>query len=167
MSEQFEDALANRSDPQIDAAVPSEGPSAGGDGDPLRVMHVESVLYDLTDPSPAIQLLEAESPFRYLVVPIALGDAISLQQAHPGIDGRRPGTHELVTTVLTRLGAEVVSARIVRLEAGVFYGELEIMGPRGRELFDCRTSDAITLALRQRVSAPVLCAESVLTAYYA
>ncbi len=134
---------------------------------PFRVMHFESVLYDLTDPSPMIYLLEAESPFRYLVVPIALPEAIALQHAHSAIEGRRPATNELMTTILTRLQAEVIAARIVRYEGGVFYAELDLMTPRGREVFDCRTSDAITLALRQKVSAPILCSEEVLQKYYA
>jgi bifunctional DNase/RNase len=133
----------------------------------FRVMHVESVLYDLTDPSPLVHLLEAESPFRYLVVPLALSDAAALQHAHSAIEGRRPSTHELMTTILTRLQAEVIAARIVRYEGGVFYAELDLMTPRGREVFDCRTSDALSLALRQSVPAPILCAEDVLQSYYA
>jgi bifunctional DNase/RNase len=134
---------------------------------PFRVMHFESVLYDLTDPSPMIYLLEAESPFRYLVVPIALPEAIALQHAHSAIEGRRPATNELMTTILTRLQAEVIAARIVRYEGGVFYAELDLMTPKGREVFDCRTSDAIILALRQKVNAPILCSEEVLQKYYA
>ena len=134
---------------------------------PFRVMHFESVLYDLTDPSPMIYLLEAESPFRYLVVPIALPEAIALQHAHSSIEGRRPATNELMTTILTRLQAEVIAARIVRYEGGVFYAELDLMTPKGREVFDCRTSDALILALRQKVNAPILCSEEVLQTYYA
>jgi bifunctional DNase/RNase len=133
----------------------------------FKVMHLETVMYDLTDPSPMVHLLEAESPFRYLVIPLGLADAIALQHAHSDIEGRRPTTHELMTTILTRLQAEVIAARIVRYEGGVFYAELDLMTPRGREVFDCRTSDALSLALRQRVSAPILCSEDVLQAYYA
>jgi hypothetical protein len=133
----------------------------------FRVMHLESVLYDLTDASPMIHLLEAESPFRYLVIPVALSDAVALQNAHGAIEGRRPSTHELMTTILTRLQGEVIAARIVRYERGVFYAELDLMTPRGREVFDCRTSDALSMALRQSVPAPILCAEDVLQSYYA
>jgi bifunctional DNase/RNase len=133
---------------------------------PFRVMHFESVLYDLTDPSPMIYLLEAESPFRYLVVPVALADAVTLQAAHSAIEGRRPSTHELMTSILTRLQAEVIAARIVRYEGGVFYSELDLMTPKGREVFDCRTSDALSLALRQKSNAPILCSEEVLQKYY-
>jgi bifunctional DNase/RNase len=133
----------------------------------LRVMRFESVLYDLTDPTPMVHLLEASSPFRYLVIPVALADAIAVQMAHAQIEGRRPATHELMTTILTRLQAEVIAARIVRYEGGVFYAELDLMTPRGREVIDCRTSDALAMALRQAVPAPILCADEVLQRYYA
>jgi bifunctional DNase/RNase len=134
---------------------------------PFRVMHLESVLYDLTDPSPMVHLLEAEAPFRYLVIPVALADAIAIQHAHSAIEGRRPTTHELMNAVLTRLGTEVIAARIVRYENGVFFAELDLMSPKGRQVFDCRTSDALSMALRQNSPAPILCSEEVLTHYYA
>lgn len=152
--------------PVDDVGVANETTSAHEDV-PFRVMHLESVLYDLTDPSPLVHLLEAETPFRYLVIPLALPDAMALQNAHSAIEGRRPSTHELMTTMLTRLQGEVIAARIVRYDGGVFYAELDLMTPRGRETFDCRTSDALTMALRQSVPAPILCSEDVLQAYYA
>ncbi len=129
----------------------------------FRVMSVESVLFELGDASPEVHLMEAEAPYRSLSIPLALSDAQSLFQALYQIPGRRPGTHELATTMLSRLRTDVVAARIVRLEAGVFYAELDVMTPQGREVFDCRTSDALNLALRQRVPAPVLCEESILS----
>lgn len=134
---------------------------------PFRVMHMESVLYDLTDPSPMVHLLEAEAPFRYLVIPVALPDAIAIQHAHSAVESRRPTTHELFNAVLAGLGTEVIAARIVRYDNGVFYAELDLMTPKGRQVFDCRTSDAISMALRQKTAAPILCSEEVLQYYYA
>jgi bifunctional DNase/RNase len=61
----------------------------------------------------------------------------------------------------------VIAARIVRYEGGVFYSELDLMTPRGREVLDCRTSDALTMALRQLAPAPILCSDEVLQRYYA
>lgn len=133
----------------------------------FRVMHLDSVIYDLTDPSPLVHLIEAESPFRLLVIPMALADAIALQHAHGAIEGRRPGTHELMTTILTRLQAEVIAARIVRYDGGIFYAELDLMTPKGQEVFDCRASDALSMALRQSAQAPILCSEDVLESYFA
>ena len=132
----------------------------------FKVMNVESVLYDLADSAPLVHLMEAESPYRYVAIPVALAEAVALSNALSGIEGRRPSSHELFTDVLARLQADVVAARIVRYDDGVFYAELEVMTPRGREVFDCRTSDALILAIRQKVQAPVLCDEEVLLALY-
>jgi bifunctional DNase/RNase len=41
------------------------------------------------------------------------------------------------------------------------------MTPKGQEIFDCRASDALSMALRQSVPAPILCSEDVLEAYFA
>ncbi|HEY7932029.1 MAG TPA: bifunctional nuclease family protein [Acidimicrobiales bacterium] len=132
----------------------------------FHVMNLDSVLYDLTDASPQAHLIEAESPYRYLVIPIALPDAIALQQALSQLETRRPTTHELMTAILGRLQVDVIAVRIVRYEQGVFYAELELMTAKGREVFDCRTSDALALAYRQIVPAPVLCADEVLQRYF-
>jgi bifunctional DNase/RNase len=152
--------------PSEEALSEVEDPVAGEAYATFRVMNVESVLYDLNDASPLVHLMEAESPFRYLAIPLAVPDAIALQHAHSAIEGRRPSTSELMTAMLARLQAEVIAARIVRYDAGIFYAELDLMTPRGREVFDCRTSDALVLALRQRVPAPILCAEEVLSLYF-
>jgi bifunctional DNase/RNase len=152
--------------PSEEALSEAEVPAVTEAYSAFLVMNVESVLYDLSDASPIVHLMEAESPFRYLAIPLAVPDAIALSNAHLGIEGRRPSTSELVTTILTRLQAEVIAVRIVRYEAGIFYAELDLMTARGREVFDCRTSDALTLALRQRVPAPILCAEEVLSLYF-
>jgi bifunctional DNase/RNase len=144
-------------------------PVAEVDPDTLKfnVMSVESVLFDLSDSSPLVHLIEEETPYRYLAIPIALAEAVALHNALDKIDGRRPGTHEVMAEVLRRLNADIVAARITRYDGGVFFAELDLMTPRGHEVFDCRTSDALILATRQGVRAPVLCAESVLQAFYA
>lgn len=128
----------------------------------FRVMSVESVLFDLSDASPQVHLMEYDTPYRNLSIPIALPEAQGLRSALAGTSGRRPSTHELTTDLLRRLRAEVIAARIVRYDEGVFYAELDVMTLRGREQVDCRASDALILALRQTVPAPVLCAEDVL-----
>ena len=152
-----------------DAGTPDVEAVPEVDPDTLKfnVMSVESVLFDLSDSSPLVHLIEDETPYRYLAIPIALAEAVALHNALDKIDGRRPGTHEVMAEVLRRLNADIVAARITRYDSGVFYAELDLMTPRGHEVFDCRTSDALILATRQGVRAPVLCAESVLQAFYA
>jgi bifunctional DNase/RNase len=157
-------------DPLVETAVPVDEVTGVVGSEPVvefRVMIVESVLFDLVDASPLVHLMEAEEPFRYMAIPIALPEATALNSALAGIEGRRPSTHELFSSVLARLQCDVIAVRIVRNEAGVYYAEIDVMSPRGREIFDCRTSDGLILALRQSVPAPVLCAEVVLASLYA
>ena len=132
----------------------------------FRVMTVESVVFDLGDPSPQVHLMEKESPYRHLSVPIALAEAQALWAALNHVTGRRPATHELTAAILRQLQADIIAVRVVRLENGVFYATLDVMTPRGREQFDCRTSDGFILALRQAVVAPILCAEEVFEIFY-
>ena len=138
--------------------------AASDAGSPNVVMTVESVTYDLGETAPVVRLLEAEAPYRGLEVPIALPEAVALAHALENRVGRRPSTHELFTTVLGELRGEIVAARIARVDNGVFFGELVLMTPRGRRVIDCRVSDALILALRQPVVAPVLCEADVLSA---
>ena len=154
---------------RLASETPGAEPVEVVDPDTLKfnVMSIESVLFDLSDSSPLVHLIEEETPYRYLAIPIALVEAVALHNALDRIDGRRPGTHEVMAEVLRRLNADIVAARITRYDSGVFYAELDLMTPRGHEVFDCRTSDALILATRQGVRAPVLCAESVLQAFYA
>ena len=133
----------------------------------FRVMNAESVLFDLSDTSPHVHLMEAEMPYRYLSIPIALPEAHALYNAINGVEGRRPSTHDLFSSLLAQLQADIITARILRYDQGVFYAELDVMTPRGRFTFDCRTSDALILAVRQTVSAPILCADGVLQQFYA
>jgi uncharacterized protein len=143
----------------------SDATLAPTDETPFRVMRVTSVDYDLSRPSPEVHLIETDGGARTLVIPMALPEATALHLALQSQAGRRPTTHELLATILATLQAEVVALRLTRHDRGVFYAELEIMTPRGREVFDCRPSDGLIAAARQRVPAPILCAEKVLAAF--
>ena len=132
----------------------------------FKVMTVGSVRFDLGDSSPQIHLMEEESPYRNISIAVALGEAQSLHKALVGEEGLRPSTHELATSIIARLQADIIAVRILRHENGVFYSELDMMTARGREQLDCRTSDGVILAIRQPVAAPILCAEEVLQSFY-
>ena len=51
--------------------------------------------------------------------------------------------------------------RLTRREGGVLCAEIDLMGPRGREIVECRPSDGLVLCHRQVVTAPVLVAEEL------
>ena len=146
------------------ASEPANEPANERDDWFYRVVHVESVLFDLADSAPQVHLMEAEAPYRSLSIPVALPEAIAMHAALYNHAGRRPGTHELFASVLARIQCDVIAAKITRYEGGVYFGELDLMTPRGREIVDCRTSDALIMALRQAVVAPILCRDDILAA---
>ncbi|MGC8509914.1 MAG: bifunctional nuclease family protein [Acidimicrobiales bacterium] len=149
--------------PASGASVESDR-AVAADAGHYRVMSVETVVFDLSDPSPHVHLMEQELPYRSLSIPVALPDAQAIHAALENVRGRRPTTHELLCEIVARLRCDVVAARIVRLDQGVYHAQLDLMTPRGVMHVDCRTSDALVVALRQPVVAPILCAEEVLEA---
>ena len=86
---------------RLASETPGAEPVEVVDPDTLKfnVMSIESVLFDLSDSSPLVHLIEEETPYRYLAIPIALVEAVALHNALDKIDGRRPGTHEVMAEV--------------------------------------------------------------------
>ncbi|HVX21176.1 MAG TPA: bifunctional nuclease family protein [Acidimicrobiales bacterium] len=128
----------------------------------FRVMDVVSVSVDLPDQYPLVTLQEAEPPLRELSFRIGMPEGVALGYALRGLSAPRPLTHDLFTTVLQRLGADVVAVRLVGRQGATYAAELDLMSPRGREVLPCRPSDGLVLALRQVVPAPVLADERLL-----
>ena len=137
-------------------------PSPDANNVVFRVVQIDQVSYDFASASATLVLREAEGERRTLTLPVALNDATAIHQAWHHVVGRRPATNELMTYILQDLQADVIAARIVNYAEGIYYGELDVMTTRGRRVFDCRPSDAIALALRQVVPAPLLAAEELL-----
>ncbi|HEY3233611.1 MAG TPA: bifunctional nuclease family protein [Polyangiaceae bacterium] len=72
----------------------------------------------------------------------------------------RPLTHDLLDSMVTRLGGQIHSVRVERLDHGVFYG-IVVLKTRGTLVeFDARSSDAVALAVGNGV--PIFMAQSVL-----
>jgi bifunctional DNase/RNase len=68
----------------------------------------------------------------------------------------RPLTHELLSQVLQGFDIDVVAVRLVGRQGSVYFAELDLRGRTGRTVFSCRPSDALTVALLQPVSVPIL-----------
>jgi len=128
----------------------------------FRVMDVEDVMLDLPSQYPTVTLVEAEPPMRSLVFPIGLTEGTALALALRRMDSPRPMTHELFMEVLQRVHIDVIAVRLIGRDAGNYLAELDLMAPNGRERVACRPSDALVLALRMPVVAPILVDERLL-----
>jgi bifunctional DNase/RNase len=128
-----------------------------------RIVAVAGVDMELPTPNPEIVLHEAQDPWRELRIPVGLAEGTAIAYAFRGIATPRPLTHTLMTDILDGHDVSIEAVRITVRRGQVFFAEIDSMSPRGRRVLPCRPSDAIALALRQRLPTPILVAEWVFT----
>jgi len=103
-----------------------------------------------------------------IAVPIFIGqlETQSILIGFGDVSIPRPLTHDLMLSLLDRLGAELLRIEINDLKDGTFYARLvltEKNTPRNEEFtMDARPSDALALAVRKKC--PVYIAENVVEA---
>jgi bifunctional DNase/RNase len=108
----------------------------------------------------AIVLMD-DSARRGLLLVIGRKEAVPVAVPFERAGVERPLTHDLLYAAVKKLGGDVVSVRVDRLEDDVFYGSVLLL--RGGQFFelDARPADALSLAVGNGV--PVFVAEAVLT----
>lgn len=127
-----------------------------------QLLFVDVVLL-LPSTHPVVVLQEADPPYRELRIPVGGAEGIAIGYTARGLKTPRPLTHELLTTVLDTFGLTLELVQITAVR-GSAYRELVVSGRSGAEYIDCRPSDAIALALRQRLPVPIMAAPEVLDA---
>jgi len=135
-----------------------EVPTPAPDG--LVRMTVSDVSVDPDTHAPLVVLTTARRD-RALVILIGHAEAIAILQRLRGAPAPpRPMTHDLLATVLSRLGGKLNRIAVTRLARGTFHAELVVR--RGEQMLriDSRPSDAMALALR--AGAPIFVARAVL-----
>jgi bifunctional DNase/RNase len=130
-------------------------------GQAWRLVVVAGVEMHLPAANPEVLLREAGSPWRELRIPVGLAEGTAIAQAFHGVASPRPLTHALVATLLESHEVHLEAMRITGRIGKVFVAEIETVGPRGRQVVDCRPSDAMALVLRSRLPAPMLVAEEL------
>jgi bifunctional DNase/RNase len=118
---------------------------------PLSEVDFFDLRYDHRHKSPVLFLKDAQRE-KYLPVWIGELEASSIEMAVIEKSAPRPLTHDLLVSVIHDLGARLVRVVIDRLESRTYYATL-IVEQDGRMMkVDCRPSDAIALALREKAS---------------
>ena len=127
------------------------------DGSPaFSTALVTSVTLDLPNQHPVILLRESEPPGRHISFAVSMADAVALAHSLRRIPTPRPGTHELTGDILQRFDIDIVAVRLVGRSGSIYFAELDLRGRDRHSVHSCRPSDALTLAMRQPVPAPIL-----------
>lgn len=88
------------------------------------------------------------------IMPVMIGwsEARSLVMAMNKVTPRRPTPHDLFTQLSKSCGCDLLHILIYKYEEGIFYSMIKMLTPEGNYFeIDSRTSDAVTLALLNRV----------------
>ena len=110
-------------------------------------MAIKGLMVDPITNMPIILLREVEGQ---RVLPIWVGvfeaNAIALQVEN--VQTPRPMTHDLLKSVIDRLGGHVERIVVCELKENTFYATLHVLSAKGLLEVDARPLDAIALALR-------------------
>lgn len=120
---------------------------------------IDSVRVSLMSQHRIVVLKEANSP-RFLPIWIGPFEADAITIELQGVEVQRPLTHDLLNSIIEKLGAEIEQVAITDLRNDTFYAQITLQVDGRRLEIDSRPSDAIALAVRSRV--PVYVAETVL-----
>ncbi len=107
-----------------------------------------------------VVFLKEVSGERYLVIWIGPCEADAITLEIQGVQVARPMTHDLLKTLILKLGATVSHVVVNDLRNDTFFARI-VLSVNGRSLeLDSRPSDAIALAVRVR--APIFIDEAVM-----
>lgn len=120
---------------------------------------IDSVRVSLMSQHRIVVLKEMDAT-RYLPIWIGPFEADAITIELQGVEVARPLTHDLLQSLITKLGAEVEQVTITDLRSDTFYAQITLK-VNGKEMqIDSRPSDAIALAVRSKV--PVYVADAVM-----
>jgi uncharacterized protein len=128
-------------------AAADDTPKTGSEPAEVRVQNVE---VRVSQAGPVVLL---KVGIRAIPVFVDALVAQSIQGALIGQKPPRPLSHDLMHTILEALNAKV-SQVVITQKDGIFYGALTIVADKTSRVFDSRSSDAISLAIRFK--APIL-----------
>jgi bifunctional DNase/RNase len=140
-------------------ALLSGGPQRGVASDDVRV-NVRTVVFDHGSNAPVVVLQSADHE-RALPIWVGSFEAQAIAMQMQGVSGPRPLTHDLLTTIIKELEAEVERVVIEDLRESTYYATIHLRSHGSRVQIDSRPSDAIALALR--LESPIFVAAALMT----
>jgi uncharacterized protein len=125
----------------------------------MREMTVYGVSFDLVGKQPIVLLKTADGN-TFLPIWIGHPEAAAILMNLQGTEPPRPMTHDLATSIIASLDAEIRQVTVTELRDSTFYALITIVRNGTEIQLDARTSDAIALALR--TDAKIFAADEVI-----
>ncbi len=108
--------------------------------------------------SPVVVLADGKG--RLLLIFIGAFEAASIQMALNDSKPERPGTHDLLVSLLYEVSTEVERVSIIDIKKGIYIGRIFVKSNGSNKSLDARPSDCIAIALRTK--SPIFVKEEVM-----
>ncbi|MEK7818001.1 MAG: bifunctional nuclease family protein [Actinomycetota bacterium] len=122
-------------------------------------MILYGISFDVVGKQPII-LLKTADENKFLPIWIGHQEAAAILMKLQGTELPRPMTHDLMTSILTQLNAEILKVTVTELKENTFYALLTLRLDSGELDVDSRPSDALALAVR--TNAPIYAEEQLI-----
>lgn len=124
----------------------------------MQVIELAEVLEEVEGLEPGG---DDDRPRRTFPIVIGLPEAQAIERRLKGISIKRPQTHDLLASVIVKLGGILESITITKLEEHTFFATLDVRRSDSEMVnIDARPSDAIALGIAGQV--PIYVDQSVL-----
>lgn len=125
----------------------------------MKEMVLYGISFDVIGKQPIILLKTADAN-KFLPIWIGHQEAAAILMKLQGTDLPRPMTHDLMTSILGELNAEVLKVTVTELKENTFYALLTLKLDAGEIEVDSRPSDALALAVR--TNAPIYASDQLI-----
>ena len=118
----------------------------------LVQMKVQGLMFDPIQ-NAYIVLMQDEEKNELLPIWIGRSEANAINLALEGIFPPRPLTHDLISNIVDKLDAKIISIVLTEIRDSTYYSKIHLSCNDAELTLDARPSDAIALALR--ANAPI------------
>ena len=125
----------------------------------MKEMILYGISFDVIGKQPII-LLKTTDANKFLPIWIGHQEAAAILMKLQGTELPRPMTHDLMTSIISYLDAEVLRVTVTELRENTFYALLTLRLASGDVDVDSRPSDALALAVR--TNAPIFASEQLI-----
>jgi bifunctional DNase/RNase len=117
--------------------------------EPLVEVNLVGLIMDQVSKSP-VMVLKALDEKKVIPIWIGMNEANAIAMELENVCSPRPMTHDLLKNIMCDLEAILAKVIITDIIENTYYAELHIERNGKQKVIDCRPSDAVALALKNR-----------------